>query len=89
MHVDNGGLTGVDLEFAQREANLPFGTASRFTGWNAEGQYNFNRSIGLGADAMACPLRVIGFWLGRCFRTGQNQESRPSCMYLLATTLRA
>jgi|ERR1035438_459219 hypothetical protein len=30
---------------------LPFGTASNFTGWNAEGQHNFNRCIGLAADA--------------------------------------
>src|ERR1700732_4360770 len=51
VHVDNGGLTGGDLDFALREVNIPFGTASNFTGWNAEGQYNFNRWIGLAADA--------------------------------------
>jgi opacity protein-like surface antigen len=50
VHVDNGGLTGGDLDFALRELNLPFGTASNFTGWNAEGQYNFNRWIGLAGD---------------------------------------
>src|ERR1700729_3263071 len=49
--VDNGGLTGDDLDLALRELNLPFGTASNFTGWNAEGQYNFNRRIGLAGDA--------------------------------------
>src|SRR5580704_1622017 len=50
VHVDNGGLTGGDLDFALREVNLPFGTASNFTGWNAEGQYNFNPWIGLAGD---------------------------------------
>jgi hypothetical protein len=40
VHVDNGGLTGADLDFALRDVNLPFGTASNFTDWNAEGQYN-------------------------------------------------
>jgi hypothetical protein len=50
VHVDNGGLTGGDLDFALRELNLPFGTASNFTGWNAEGQYNFNPWIGLAGD---------------------------------------
>jgi opacity protein-like surface antigen len=51
VYVDNGGLTGADLDFALREINIPFGTTSSFTGWNAEGQYNFNRWIGLAADA--------------------------------------
>jgi len=51
VHVDNGGLAGGDSDLALREVNLPFGTASNFTGWNAEGQYNFNRSIALAADA--------------------------------------
>jgi hypothetical protein len=50
VHVDNAGLTGGDLDFALRELNLPFGTASNFTGWNAEGQYNFNPWIGLAGD---------------------------------------
>ena len=106
VHVDNGGLTGGDLDFALRELNLPFGTASNFTGWNAEGQHNFNPWIGLAGGVggrYGMPLTdcrnhnlqglpqatVIGFWLGRCFRTGQNQESRPSCMCLLATTVSA
>jgi opacity protein-like surface antigen len=51
VHVDNGGLTGAVLDFALREINIPFGTTANFTGWNAEGQYNFNRWIGIAADA--------------------------------------
>jgi hypothetical protein len=58
VHVDTGGLTGADLDFALHEVKLPFRSASNFTGGNAEGRYNFNRWIGLAAGAMACPLRV-------------------------------
>jgi hypothetical protein len=43
VHVDNGGLTGAGLDFALREVSPRVGTASTFTAWNAEGQYNFNR----------------------------------------------
>lgn len=51
VHVDNGGLTGADLDFALREINSPFGTGSNYTGWDAEAQYNFSRWIGLAVDA--------------------------------------
>jgi len=43
VHVDKRPLRGAGLDFALREVNLPVGTASHLTGWNAEGQYNFNR----------------------------------------------
>ena len=50
LHLDNGGLTGADLDFALRELNSPFGVASSFQGWNAEAQYNANRWFGIVAD---------------------------------------
>ena len=50
VHVDNGGLSGPDLDLALREINSPFGTNSNFTGWAAEAQYNFARWIGLAVD---------------------------------------
>ncbi len=49
-YVDNGGLTGEDMDYALRELNSPFGINSAFNGWNAEGQYNANRWIGIVAD---------------------------------------
>ena len=49
-YVDNGGLSGLDLDNALRELNSPFSIGSSFNGWNAEGQYNANRWIGIVAD---------------------------------------
>lgn len=50
VHLDNGGLTGADLDYALRELNSPFGVSSNFQGWNAEAQYNANRWVGIVAD---------------------------------------
>ena len=50
VHVDNGGLSPNTLYAALREPNNPFDVASNFNGWNAEGQYNFTRMIGVVAD---------------------------------------
>jgi opacity protein-like surface antigen len=51
VHLDNGGFTPETLFAALREPNNPFAVASNFNGWNAEGQYNFSRVLGVVADA--------------------------------------
>jgi hypothetical protein len=50
VYVDNGGLSPNTLYAALHEPNNPFDIASTFNGWNAEGQYNFTRMIGVVAD---------------------------------------
>jgi hypothetical protein len=53
FHADNGGLSGVTLDEDLKELNSPFSTNSNFTGWNAEGQYNFSRMFGVAVDGGA------------------------------------
>ncbi len=50
LAVDNGKLSGTTLDTSLHEHNSPFALGSNLRGWNAEGQYNFNRWLGLVAD---------------------------------------
>jgi hypothetical protein len=50
VHVDNGALSAYTLYNALHELNNPFDVASNFNGWNAQGQYNFTRAIGIAVD---------------------------------------
>jgi opacity protein-like surface antigen len=50
FHADNGGINAVTLDEDLKEPNSPFDTNSNFTGWNAEGQYNFTRMFGIAVD---------------------------------------
>jgi opacity protein-like surface antigen len=49
-HADTGLLSGPTLDGDLREPNNTFGVATNFQGWNAEGQYNFDRWVGIVAD---------------------------------------
>lgn len=51
VHAGNGSFSGATLDFDLREQNSPFGIASFFPGWNAEGQYNIKRWFGVVVDA--------------------------------------
>ena len=51
VHAGNGSFSGATLDFDLREQNSPFGIASFFPGWNAEGQYNIKRWLGIVVDA--------------------------------------
>jgi opacity protein-like surface antigen len=51
VHAGNGSFSGATLDFDLREQNSPFGIASFFPGWNAEGQYNIKRWFGIVVDA--------------------------------------
>jgi opacity protein-like surface antigen len=50
FHADNGGVNGLTLDEDLREPNSPFGTKDNFMGWNAEGQYNATRILGIAVD---------------------------------------
>lgn len=50
VHTDNGAVTGLTFDEDLIERNGPFGVASNFNGWNAEGQYNPSRWLGIVAD---------------------------------------
>jgi opacity protein-like surface antigen len=50
VHAGNGSFSGANLDFDLREQNSPFGIASFFPGWNAEGQYNIKRWFGIVVD---------------------------------------
>ena len=50
MHLLSGGPNGAPLDVALREPGGTFHGATNFKGWNAEGQYNANRWLGLVAD---------------------------------------
>lgn len=50
VHAGNGSFSGATLDFDLREQNSPFGIASFFPGWNAEGQYNIERWLGIVVD---------------------------------------
>jgi len=47
VQAGNGKLSPQTLYNALHEPNNPFGVSSTFMGWSAEGQYNFNRWIGV------------------------------------------
>lgn len=50
LHRDRGGLTNTIVDTSLREPNSPFAVASNFGGWNAQGQYNVSRWLGIAAD---------------------------------------
>jgi len=50
VHADTGKLTGINLDITLREPSNTFGVPTNFQGWNVEGQYNFDRWVGLVAD---------------------------------------
>jgi opacity protein-like surface antigen len=50
MHLDNGGLNGTALDVALHEPGGTFEPATNFKGWNAEGQYNAGRWLGIVVD---------------------------------------
>jgi opacity protein-like surface antigen len=49
MHLDNAGLTPLTVDADLNEPNEPFSLKNYFHGWNAEGQYNLNRWVGIAA----------------------------------------
>lgn len=50
VHADLAGLTGTNLDVALGQPPNTFNVNTNFTGFNAEGQYNLNRWVGLVAD---------------------------------------
>jgi len=50
VHADTGKLTGITLDVTLREPSNAFAVGQGFQGWNAEGQYNFDRWVGVVAD---------------------------------------
>ena len=50
MHLLSGGPNGAPLDVALREPGGTFKTVTNFKGWNAEGQYNLDRWLGIAAD---------------------------------------
>jgi opacity protein-like surface antigen len=50
VHADTGKLTGITLDVTLREPSNTFAVPTNFSGWNAEGQYNLGRWLGLAAD---------------------------------------
>lgn len=50
VHADLAGLNGTNLDVTLGQPPNTFNVNTNFTGWNAEGQYNLNRWIGLVAD---------------------------------------
>jgi opacity protein-like surface antigen len=50
VHAGNGSFSAATLDFDLREQNSPFGIASFFPGWNAEGQYNIKSWLGIVVD---------------------------------------
>jgi|HubBroStandDraft_1064217.scaffolds.fasta_scaffold00145_34 opacity protein-like surface antigen len=50
VHADNGGLVPLKVDSDLAEPNEPFSLRNYFQGWNAEGQYNANRWIGVAAE---------------------------------------
>ncbi len=50
FHADLAGLHGSNLDVTLGQPPNTFGVKSNFTGWTAEGQYNFNRWVGAVAD---------------------------------------
>jgi opacity protein-like surface antigen len=50
VHAATGGLTSEKLDLDLGQNFDAFGVATNFNGWNAEGQYNANRWVGIVAD---------------------------------------
>lgn len=50
MHTGTGGLNGPTLGIDLHQNPNTLGVSPNFNGWNAEGQYNFDRWIGVVAD---------------------------------------
>jgi opacity protein-like surface antigen len=50
VHADAGKLTAITLDVTLREPSNAFAVGQNFQGWNAEGQYNFDRWVGVVAD---------------------------------------
>jgi len=97
VHVDKRPLTGAGLDFALREVNLPSGPhPTSPVGTRRVSTISTVESGGMPImdyrnDNLQGLRKATGytFLVGPVLRTGQNQESRPWCMYLLATTVPA
>ena len=50
FHADHAGLTGTSFSLSVMQPPDTFGLRNYFLGWNAEGQYNFDRWFGIAAD---------------------------------------
>lgn len=50
LHEDSGGLTGFLLDENLRQFPNTFDVRTNFNGWNAEGQYNLDRWVGIAVD---------------------------------------
>jgi opacity protein-like surface antigen len=50
VHEDTGGLSLLTVDMAVPHSMGTFGVNYNFQGWNAEGQYNANRWVGIAAD---------------------------------------
>ncbi len=50
VHEDTGGLSLLTVDMVVPHSMGSFGVNYNFNGWNAEGQYNANRWVGVAAD---------------------------------------
>src|SRR5271157_612744 len=50
LHTPTGGLTDDTLDIGLHQNTNAFGVRTNFQGWNAEGQYNASRWIGIAVD---------------------------------------
>lgn len=51
LHEDKGGLTDLKVDLGLHDPNSQFAVKTYFNGWNAEGQYNLGRWVGIAVDA--------------------------------------
>jgi opacity protein-like surface antigen len=50
LHTDAAGLTSQTMDFVLHQGSSAFALRSNLNGWSAEGQYNFDRWIGIAVD---------------------------------------
>jgi opacity protein-like surface antigen len=51
LHADKGGLTDLKVDLGLHDPFSQFAVKTYFNGWNAEGQYNLGRWVGVAVDA--------------------------------------
>lgn len=51
LHEDRGGLTDLKVDLGLQDPYSQFAIRTFFNGWNAEGQYNAGRWVGIAVDA--------------------------------------
>jgi opacity protein-like surface antigen len=51
LHEDKGGLTDLKVDLGLNDPYSQFSIKDNFNGWNAEGQYNLSKWVGVAVDA--------------------------------------